>query len=375
MSAALATPATADSPNWTLDLHGTDANVAVDHGTLRLADPKAPALASPTALGSLITAPHRLDRLATGLVATLNADIPAGAAVRIDVRGVGGTGRWGEWTPAGAALPGPARVVQARVTLIAAPDGASPRVRAVSLRPMDSGVTPRTSGTASTYRVFATREGLVGGTTANGHVIVSRDHFVALPSGRGLSPKDGGSYTVRVCATSGRCEWAPVWDVGPWNTHDDYWNPAAIREDWKDVTQGEPESQAAYSNGYNGGKDGFGRTVSNPAGIDLADGTFWDGLQLTDNAWVNVTYLWTGAAGVTGTIDTALNVRSGPHGTATAVGLADEDAQVPIVCQTTGDSVSGSVKKTNLWDELATGYYVSDAYVDTGSTKQVAPNC
>jgi hypothetical protein len=28
---------------------------------------------------------------------------------------------------------------------------------------------------------------------------------------------------VRVCATSGRCEWAPVWDVGPWNITDDYW--------------------------------------------------------------------------------------------------------------------------------------------------------
>lgn len=358
-----------------MDLHGTDANVATSHGGLALADPKAHALASPTAFGSLITAPHRLDRLATELVATIDADIPAGAAVRVDVRGQNGSGRWGEWTPAGTALPAPARVVEARITLTAGPDDAGPRVRAVSLRPRDSAVTPRASGTAATYRVFATREGLVGGTTANGHVIVSRDHFVALPSARGLSPKGSGSYTVRVCATSGRCEWAPVWDVGPWNTHDDYWNPAATREGWKDVAQGEPESQAAYSDGYNGGKDGFGRTVSNPAGIDLADGTFWDGLALTDNGWVNVTYLWTAPAATTGVIDTPLNVRNGPHGTATAVGLADEDAQVPIVCQTTGDSVSGSVKKTNLWDELATGYYVSDAYVDTGSSKQVAPNC
>ena len=27
----------------------------------------------------------------------------------------------------------------------------------------------------------------------------------------------------------------------------------------------------------------------NPAGIDLADGTFWDGLKLTTNSWVTVT--------------------------------------------------------------------------------------
>ena len=32
----------------------------------------------------------------------------------------------------------------------------------------------------------------------------------------------------------------------------------------------------------------------NPAGIDLADGMFWDALGLTDNAWVTVDYLWTG---------------------------------------------------------------------------------
>ena len=37
--------------------------------------------------------------------------------------------------------------------------------------------------------------------------------------------------------------------------------------------------------------------MADPAGIDLADGTFWDGLGMTDNDWVTVTYLWTGTAG------------------------------------------------------------------------------
>ena len=112
-------------------------------------------------------------------------------------------------------------------------------------------------------RVFATREGLVGGTTANGHVIVSRDHFVALPSRRGLSGNGSGTYSVKVC-TASRCAFEPVWDVGPWNTKDDYWNPSATREMWKDLPQGKPEAQAAYQDGYNGGKDQFGRTGREP---------------------------------------------------------------------------------------------------------------
>jgi peptidoglycan hydrolase-like protein with peptidoglycan-binding domain len=86
-----------------------------------------------------------------------------------------------------------------------------------------------------------------------------------------------------------------VWDVGPWNTKDDYWNPASTRQSWKTLPQGRPEAQAAYQDGFNGGKDQYGRTVGNPAGIDLADGTFWDGLGLQDNGWVEVTYQWTGA--------------------------------------------------------------------------------
>jgi hypothetical protein len=144
-----------------------------------------------------------------------------------------------------------------------------------------------------TFRVFATREGLVGRTTANGHVITPRDHFVALPSRRALSPRGSTRFSVRVCADNGRCETAPVWDVGPWNTRDDYWSPPGVRQSWTDLPQGRPEAQAAFEDGYHGGHDQFGRRVANPAGIDLADGTFRDGLGLTGNAWVTVTFLWT----------------------------------------------------------------------------------
>ena len=36
----------------------------------------------------------------------------------------------------------------------------------------------------------------------------------------------------------------------------------------------------------------FGRKVVNPAGIDLADGIFWDDLKLPTNTWIDVEYLW-----------------------------------------------------------------------------------
>ena len=54
-----------------------------------------------------------------------------------------------------------------------------------------------------------------------------------------------------------------------------------------------PEAHAARRHGYHGGLDQFGRQVKNPAGIDLADGTYWDDLGMDDNGWVDVTYLWT----------------------------------------------------------------------------------
>lgn len=145
---------------------------------------------------------------------------------------------------------------------------------------------------APTYRIFATREGLVGQTTANGHVIQERDHFVALPSWRVLSSYRGYEYQVRL-TYNGRSVVVPVWDVGPWNTDDNYWS--ADRGQYPDLPVGLPQAQAAFYDGYNGGLDEFGRRVNNPNGIDIADGTFWDSLGMTRNDWVNVSFLWLGA--------------------------------------------------------------------------------
>jgi hypothetical protein len=142
------------------------------------------------------------------------------------------------------------------------------------------------------HLIFATREGLVGGTTANGHIIVERDHFVALPSRKNLCPDDSHrTYEVEL-TYGGRTARAPVWDVGPWNVKDDYWNPPSLREMWNDLAQFMPEAQAAFVDNYNNGKDGYGRTVKNPAGIDLGDGVYLDDLAMRNNDWIEVRYLW-----------------------------------------------------------------------------------
>ena len=318
-------------------------------------------------------APVRFAAATSAVVVDYTAGTPDRSTAEVDVRALV-KDRWSEWTPAKAgqptALPAVSDQVQLRIIVIAPPTGGNPWVSEVSVQPTDQADPSRMTIQAAPLksRVFATREGLVGGTTANGHVIVSRDHFVALPSRRGLASNGSGNYSVKVC-TASRCAFEPVWDVGPWNTKDDYWNPAATREMWKDLPQGRPEAQAAYQSGYNGGKDQFGRTVANPAGIDLADGTFWDALKLTDNAWVDATYLWTGTGG-RGTVSISsgyLNIRNAASSTGAIVGMAGKSAQVTVECQTTGQSVSGSQGTTNVWLRVHAGMYVSKAWISAGS--------
>jgi hypothetical protein len=140
------------------------------------------------------------------------------------------------------------------------------------------------SPSPATVRVWATREGLVGKTTASGHVITPNDHFVALPSRKALN------HTVSV-AYRGKKIAAPVLDIGPWNRDDAWWEVGAARGQFQDLPRFVPQVWAAYENGYNGGRDAVGRYVTFPAMIDLADGLYADlGLQQAD--WVDVTLNW-----------------------------------------------------------------------------------
>lgn len=118
--------------------------------------------------------------------------------------------------------------------------------------------------------------------------------------------------------------------------------PPELRESWRDLATCLPQAQAAFIDGYNGGRDQFGRQVGNPAGIDLGDGTFFDGLELLDNSWVTASYLWTGN-GLTAVVQAPLlTVRNGPDSTSPAVGVAAEYARVIVECTAVGEPITGS---------------------------------
>jgi hypothetical protein len=228
---------------------------------------------------------------------------------------------------------------------------------------------PLAASQALTYTVYATREGLVGGTTANGHVIQPNDHFVALPSRRVLCPNGSQQYSVEVRnPATGQSEVAAVWDIGPWNEHDDYWNPSSQREAWQDLPQGTPEAQAAYQHGYNGGQDGSGRHVANPAGIDLADGTF-AAIGMTDNGFVEVTFLWTGSGQSPYTVVAYqhANVRDTPHVSGNVLSHIEAGESYPAVCWTAGESITENDVTNDVWIKLplnAGGFgYVSAVYL------------
>ena len=168
-------------------------------------------------------------------------------------------------------------------------------------------------GFAPTYSVRATREGLVGKKTANGYRIPERAWFVALPSWKVLSSQGGNEFMVRVTYKD-KSIVVPVWDVGPWNTNDEYWTPE--RRFYRDLPVGMPMAQAAVDFNYNGGLDMFGRKVTIGNGIDIADGAFWDGLGMTRNDWVKVTFLWMGNdPGPGGLVDSAAANAAFPPGT------------------------------------------------------------
>ncbi len=274
-----------------------------DQQSLQL-DP-ATALPAPTAVGfqqyafyesPTYTLPHPTN--------TLTVDYTAGSdthsVVLLDVRGTPDGDRWTPWSTdllpgATATLPETVRAVQYRVRMFAS-NGATPTLQAVQVQPqaapLSAADTPPYGREAPTYKLWASREGLVGYTTANGHVIRPQDIFVALPSWKVLSSRGGNDYEVRL-SYEGRSIVAPTWDVGPWNTRDNYWDES--RDIFPDLPLGRPQSTAAHFDRHNGGFSGIGLRVTNPAAIDLSDRIWWEILQLPDRPTeIEVTFLWQG---------------------------------------------------------------------------------
>ncbi|MEV0640772.1 SH3 domain-containing protein [Streptomyces sp. NPDC050619] len=70
-----------------------------------------------------------------------------------------------------------------------------------------------------------------------------------------------------------------------------------------------------------------------------------------------------------------LNVRSGPGTSYPIIKSLPEGSRVQILCQTPGTTVTGPYGTSNIWDNIANGQYVSDAYVNTGSDGYIRPRC
>ncbi|MFC9389309.1 SH3 domain-containing protein [Streptomyces venezuelae] len=70
-----------------------------------------------------------------------------------------------------------------------------------------------------------------------------------------------------------------------------------------------------------------------------------------------------------------VNVRSGPSTQYPVVRSLPLGATVAIACQKYGEWITGPYGTTKIWDNIAPGEYVSDAYVRTGSDGLVAPRC
>jgi len=279
----------------------TTNTVILASGDLTLAPdaaPAAPAYGNFARFGLFDSQPQATAPTRRVLV-TWAASVPAAAAVRIDVRR-GTAQRWSDWSldvRSGEIvdLGGVGTRLQYRVVLLA--NAAAPLVRSVALEPQPLATAEVERGIqeepiAPTYHIRATRMGLVGDRTANGHIIQPNDWFVSLPSFRSLSSKGGSEYMARL-SYKGKSVVVPVWEVGPWNIHDDYWN--VDRERFADLPVGWPQDHAAYFDGYNGGWAEKGR-VRFPTAADVGDGA-WVALGIPfrdEQEELDITFLWQG---------------------------------------------------------------------------------
>jgi len=168
-----------------------------------------------------------------------------------------------------------------------------------------------------TYRVYATQYAPLTNGSYEVAVPDKCAKFAALGDSNTLKSFNcapgyslGLDYRVVVTRDNGTSATIPVKDSGPWNIDDNYWDPPSgprPRRLFTDLPQGTPESQAAFSNGYNtqancknldgsgsgrtAGADQFGRCVLNPSAIDLSFAAASQ-LGMPGSEWVTVSYLW-----------------------------------------------------------------------------------
>ena len=226
-------------------------------------------------------------------------DVPVGTQRFVAVRASGDGRQWSEWewnVSDGRVVmfQGERRWIQHRIVLLGGADR-SPAVSPVTISPetvVQAKRTPNRTGEplAPTYRLRATRQGMVGRRTANGSVIKPNDFFVSLPSWKVLSSKGGSEYMVRLSANGKNVD-VRVADVGPWNRQDNFWD--ANRTTYTDLPVGWPQDHAAFFENHNGRRSEKG-WVRHPSAVDIGDGAYkalgLKGAQAT----VDITFLWLG---------------------------------------------------------------------------------
>jgi hypothetical protein len=74
------------------------------------------------------------------------------------------------------------------------------------------------------------------------------------------------------------------------------------------------------------------------------------------------------------TAGTVLNVRTGPGTSYATVGTVAPGAGLTVACQVAGERISGATGTTAQWDLLASGGYVSHAYISGGPAAAACPS-
>lgn len=252
--------------------------------------------------GTLTVEPISLNRPIDRVQISYLAHAPQGSAVLVDVRASVDGRTWQPWVtglPTGAVVGFGHMVqqVQYRVSMLADAE-AQPNISVVQLQTTNAPATYQaqsyegTLAAAPTFRIRGTRQGMIGGRTANGTIIPPRARFVSLPCWCALNPKGQTNYSVRL-TYRGRSTVVPVWDVGPYSGRDDYWN--VPRTGYPDLERGWPMDHAAFYEGYNGQRADKGY-VRFPTAVDVGDGAWWDDLGIVgDQAELEITFLWMGA--------------------------------------------------------------------------------
>ncbi|MCX5332387.1 MULTISPECIES: hypothetical protein [unclassified Streptomyces] len=70
-----------------------------------------------------------------------------------------------------------------------------------------------------------------------------------------------------------------------------------------------------------------------------------------------------------------VNARSGPGTSYQIIKTYKPGTNISITCQTPGETITGPLGTSNIWDKTSDGVYVSDTYVKTGADGYVTGRC